>query len=99
MGDEIHREYDQPDRVFVFFQAAVKKKERVRECTRSFIECRLPGPCLLHLVHHCNSGIVEPRKKHKIDDVANMLVHLSREIQDKTRRVRYVPVSDVSDMD
>lgn len=74
MGDEVHCENGQPDRVFEFFQAAII---RVRIFTQYLLECRLPGPCLLYLVQNRNGGIIESGKKHEINDIADMLVHLS----------------------
>ena len=53
----------------------------------------VPRPCLLCLKEDSDRRIVKTWKERKVDDVADILIHLCGEIKDETWRVRNIPVT------
>ena len=52
----------------------------------------LPRPGLLGLEQYCDSGVVEPRKENKIDNVFDVFIDACSKIEDETGGIRHVPV-------
>ena len=52
----------------------------------------LPRPCLLGLEQYRDSGVVEPRKENKIDNVFDVFIDACSKIEDETGGIRHVPV-------
>ncbi len=51
-----------------------------------------PSPGLLGLEQYRNSGIVEPGKEGKIDNVFDVFIYTCGKIEDETGGIRHVPV-------